>query len=290
MHPLVTEAVLPLGLFLMMFGMGLSLTRADFSRVLQAPKPALVGISSLLILVPSVGFALATVFDLPAELAAGLVLVAACPGGMFSNLMTDYARGNLALSVTLTAVTSVVSIFTIPGWTGLALRHHLGQQTAIALPFAQTLVPLLLFVLLPTALGMLVRSKAAAWASANTERIKNAAAAIVLVIMIYLASVQESEAIDNLPSLIAAVIVLNVTSVAIGATMAWMTRLDRPDRVAVAIEHAVRQEGTGIYIAASLIGSPMMALPLMLNSAVGMTIAVIVVLRQRLRKPAAELA
>lgn len=268
-------------------GMGLSLSTADFSRVLQARKPALVGLGSLIILVPGVGFAIAHAFSLPPEIAVGIVLVATCPGGMFSNLMTDYARGTLALSVTLTAVSSAIYIFTIPAWVDLALRVFTLPGADVGLPFAEVLAPLLLFVLTPIAIGMFVRARAPNWAEAHMGKVKNVAALIVLLIMIYIAASQPSDTIADLPRIVAAVLILNLASVAIAAIASRLTRLSGPDSVAVVMEHAVRQEGTGIYIAATLIGSPAMALPLLLNSGVGMLFALAVVAYKRRRRPSA---
>lgn len=290
MHTVITEAILPLGLFLMNVGMGLSLVKGDFIRVLQAPRPALVGIISILCLVPALGFLCASVFELPPQIAVGLILVATCPGGMFSNLMTDYARGNLALSITLTAVASTAYIFSVPAWTNLALNQFMHGGGAIDLPFVLTLVPLVLFVLLPIGLGMFIRSMAASWAHQNMGRIKNAAAIIVLAIMVYIAATQEPETIAHLPAIVTAVIALNLSSVVLAGVISRFARLSGPDTSSVIIEHAVRQEGTAIYIAVGLLGSHAMALPLLLNSAVGMTIAILVVLVSRRRFRHASLA
>ncbi|HMO74413.1 MAG TPA: bile acid:sodium symporter [Sphingopyxis sp.] len=285
----MTQILLPLGLFLIMFGMGLALRWDDFTRVFQMPRPFVVGTASILLLIPGVGFAVAAAFGLQGELAVGLILVAACPGGMFSNLMTDYAKGNVALSITLTAIVSMVAVLTIPFWAGLALEQYLADNTEIRLPFLDTVVPLVLFVLLPVALGMLAAAKATRWADRFGPAVKNVAALLVLTMMIYIAATQKSETVAELPVLIAAVVTLNLLSIAIAVIVSLLTRLQRQDVISVIMEHAVRQEGTGIYIAATLIGSSTMALPLLLNSGVGMTAAVVVVAlnRRRQRREAA---
>ena len=278
MNPVITDIALPLGLFLIMFGMGLSLKRADFARVLKVRKPVVIGVLSMLVLLPGLGFLFASVFNLPPEISVGLVLVATCPGGMFSNLMTDYGKGNLALSITLTAVISCIYIFTIPLWSSLALDvFTTDESVAIGLPFAQTFIPLALFVLLPIIIGMIVRSKAENWALAHAGKVKNAAAIIVAAIMIYIAFVQESETVENVPMILAAVIGLNLASVLIAAALGFAASLEKQDRLALIMEHAVRQEGTGIYIAATLIGSKAAAVPLLLNSLVGLSIALVLI-------------
>lgn len=278
MNPIITDIALPIGLFLIMFGMGLSLKRTDFARVLKVRKPVIIGVLSMLVLLPGLGFLFAHVFNLPPAISVGLVLVATCPGGMFSNLMTDYGKGNLALSITLTAVISCIYIFTIPAWSSLALDVFTsGDSVAIGLPFLQTFLPLALFVLLPIVIGMIVRSKAENWALAHAGKVKNTAAIIVAAIMIYIAFVQESETVENVPMILAAVIGLNLASVLIAAALGFFANLERKDRLALIMEHAVRQEGTGIYIAATLIGSKEAAVPLLLNSLVGLSIALILI-------------
>src|SRR5690606_15131194 len=132
-----SQLILPISLFVIMFGMGLSLTTTDFKRVAVYPKAVLVGVVGQMVLLPAVGFLIAAVLlDQPA-LAVGLVLLAACPGGTTSNLITHEARGDLALSVTLTAIVSVVTIMTIPLITGIAMRVFADVSTHVSLPVGQ---------------------------------------------------------------------------------------------------------------------------------------------------------
>lgn len=281
MNTVITELVLPAGLFLLMIGMGLSLRAADFLRVLREKRPVALGVSSMLIVLPGLGFLFANLFDLPPELAVGLVLVATCPGGMFSNLMSDYAKGNLALSITLTAFISTLYVFTIPFWSDLAISRFLSTNAAIGLPFTQTLAPLVLFVLVPIAVGMIVNARAPNWAGRWRSAVKNTAAAMVFIIMIFVASAQESDTVENLPTILMAVGALNIASVLFAAFIGWAGRLSRKDLVTLVIEHAVRQEGTGIYIAVTLLGNATMALPLLLNSLIGLCIAILIVIANR---------
>lgn len=110
----LTAVFLPLALFIIMLGMGLGLTVNDFKRVLVEPKAAVLGLIAQLIMLPVVGFFLASLFPLSPELAVGVVVLAACPGGPTSNLITYLVQGNVALSITLTAISSLITVFTIP--------------------------------------------------------------------------------------------------------------------------------------------------------------------------------
>ncbi|MCI4644613.1 MAG: bile acid:sodium symporter [Hyphomonadaceae bacterium] len=267
-----------------MIGMGLSLKLSDFLRVFREKWPVTLGVLSMLIVLPGLGFLMASMFELPPEIAVGIVLVATCPGGMFSNLMTDYARGNLALSITLTAVISTIYVFTIPFWSDLAIARFLATEAEIGLPFIQTLAPLVLFVLLPIAIGVLINTRAPSWAQRWRGMVKNTAAIIVFAIMIFVATSQDSETVENLPAIFIAVIALNLASVAFAAVVGWLGRLSARDMVALVTEHAVRQEGTGIYIAVTLLGSTTMALPLLLNSMVGLLLSLIIILLSRLHQ------
>lgn len=270
--PMVTDVLLPIALFLMMSGMGLALETNDFRRILEYPKAAILGIGSMLILVPALGFAIATWASLPPELSVGLILVATCPGGMFSNLLTHLGKANLALSIGMTAVVSSVYVFMVPIWTSLALTRFADQTAHVTPPIEKTIVPLALFVLAPIVIGMVIRSRKAEWAMRWEGRVRNVSALLVILIFIHLGMAQSDTISDDSKLVFPAVLILNLVTVAIAAAIALVGRLERKDGLAVVIEHAIRQEGTAIYVAATVIGSAQMALPLMINSGIGMAI------------------
>ena len=154
---LLKQLALPLALFTVLFGMGLSLVPADFRRVLLSPKAKIVGLTCQLVLLPLVAFALALVFRLPGELAVGLMVLAACPGGATSNVITHLAKGDTALSVTLTAISSMVCVFTIPWIVAFSMDWFLGSGAAVQLPFWKTLGQLTIVTIVPIICGMAVR-------------------------------------------------------------------------------------------------------------------------------------
>jgi len=125
---ILTKVVLPLALFVIMLGMGLALKLADFKRVTKQPKAFVVGLSAQMILLPLLGFALATWLALPPELAVGFMLLALCPGGTTSNLYTYLAKGDLALSISLTAVASLITPFSVPLVATLAISPRLPSE------------------------------------------------------------------------------------------------------------------------------------------------------------------
>jgi bile acid:Na+ symporter, BASS family len=275
---MVTDVILPITLFLMMTSMGMSLLVEDFKQVAQSPKAAIVGAVSMLLLLPVLGFVFATYSSLSPTLAVGLVLVATCPGGMFSNLLTHMGHGNLALSVSLTAVVSMVYVFTIPLWCALALRTFMGDAGAIEIAWHQTLLPLASVVLAPIAIGMLIRKRYEAFALRWEGVFKTIATLGVLAIFVATSMQQTDTIADDSSSLFLPVLLLNVASVTLAGVLALLARFERRDAIALMIEHGVRQEGTAILVAVSIVGSAEMALPLMLNAGIGLAISFVLLL------------
>ncbi|MEQ9230094.1 MAG: bile acid:sodium symporter, partial [Cyclobacteriaceae bacterium] len=160
----ITTIVLAVSLIIIMFGMGHSLTTDDFKRVFVEPKAILIGLINQLVILPLIGFLLISIFSVRAEIAIGLIILAACPGGPTSNLITHLAKGDTALSVSLTAISSFVTLLTIPFIINLGLRTVLGSSTEIQLDVVQTIAQVLVVVVIPVILGMLIRAKKEAFA------------------------------------------------------------------------------------------------------------------------------
>ena len=157
----MTQIAVNIAMFALMFGMGLTLVAADFKRIAKTPAPTLIGTLLQLVLMPIFGIALAKFFALPPLLAAGLVVLAALPGGMFSNIYVHLAKGNTALSVTLTATATLVTLFTLPLWIRVALTLGEGAATAAPLdmPVLETAAQLGLLTVVPVGLGMGARHR-----------------------------------------------------------------------------------------------------------------------------------
>ena len=153
----LTSVLLPIALAIIMLGLGLTLTVADFARVLRMPKAVLIALGTQVILLPLICFGLVKLFDLEPALAAGMMLLAASPGGTTANLFSHLAGGDVALNVSLTAVNSVLAVVTLPIVVNLSLDHFLGEGQ-IGLQPAKML-QVFAIVLVPVALGMLLRAK-----------------------------------------------------------------------------------------------------------------------------------
>jgi BASS family bile acid:Na+ symporter len=258
---LLTSLLLPLALAFVMLGMGLSLVPDDFKRILRDPLAVTLGSLCQIVLLPLIGALIAWLIPMQAELAVGLIVLAACPGGPSSNLITYLARGDVALSVTLTAVSSVVTVLTIPVLTNLALRHFLGQSAAFALPIGPTMLQILLITLLPISLGMLIRHRFPSTAR-RLERHMSRLASGLLALIIALLLLREG---DKLPGFLAqvgvAVLLLNLLAMLSGFLAGGLFRLPLNQRLCIAIEVGIQNGTLAIAITAGLLNNNEMAIP-----------------------------
>ena len=256
-----TTILLPTGLALVMLGMGLTLLPEDFQRVTRYPKSVVIGLVCQLILLPIVGFLIASSVPMQPEIAVGLMVLALCPGGPSANLVTYLAKGDVALAVTLTAFSSVITVFTIPLFVNLSLQYFVGQNAAIALPIGQTMLQIFVIALVPVGLGMLIRQKFPDLAR-RLEKVANRLATIFLALIILAIVLREW---NRLPSLIAqvgiAVVLLNVVSVLVGFWFGKLFNLKFAQRLCIAIDMGIQNGTLAIAITAGLLKNPDMAIP-----------------------------
>jgi BASS family bile acid:Na+ symporter len=267
---IIEHYLLPAALFLLMFALGASLTVANFLDVLRFRTALLVGIASLSLLVPAIGLFIAHSFQLDPILAVGVVMTAACPGGTFSNLLTHYARGDLALSISLTALTSLAAVITLPLYVGLALAQFVARNEAIALPFLDTVARIFSLTVVPVALGLWLHQRRPDVARRIADPLKNLAAILIVGCFLTLIVSQRAALADAARQVWAPIVCLNLAAISTGFALSMLFRLPVPRRAALTIEHAIKQEGTGIYVAITLLGLPLIALPLLMNSVCGL--------------------
>ncbi len=256
----LTQIGLPLALFIIMVGMGVSLTVADFRRVAEQPKGVAVGTALQLFGIPALGFAIGY-FAGGGMLAVGLVLVAALPGGTTSNVICYLARANLALSITLTVIASLVTILTLPVYVNWALQAFVGEGTELHLSTVKTLITLMVIVVIPVGLGMLLK-RIKPNAATRVEPIINVFSIVVLISIIVAILVVER---DNVGSWMQAawlpVLALNLGALAIGLIAGKLSGLVTADTLTTAVEVSIKNTTLGITIAVSLLGSSELALP-----------------------------
>lgn len=257
----LTAIFLPLALFIIMLGMGLGLTLDDFKRVFIEPKAVILGLIAQLILLPIVGFLLAMIFPLSPELAVGVMILAACPGGPTSNMVTYLVRGNVALSITLTAISSLITVFTIPLVVNLAMQKFMGEGVALQLPFLSAVIQIAVITLIPVALGMLLHYYAPKFAE-KVEKLVKWLSLFFLGLIIAALLVKERA---NVPSFFLQVggvtLTLNLLTMALGYAVAILGKLDSSSAKAITVEVGIQNGTLAIAVATTLLNSPTMAIP-----------------------------
>jgi len=258
MDSLIT-VFLPLALAIIMFSLGIGLTIDDFRRVFAAPKAFGIGALSQLVLLPVVAYAIAVAFRLPPELAVGLMILAFCPGGVTSNILTKFARGDLALSISLTGIISLVAVVTVPLLVAFAANHFMGVD-APAINVTSLAVSMFLITAVPVALGMLLRHFAAGLASAIEGFVEKLAVVLFVIVVVGALAANWTLFVQNLAVLGPAVVALNVALLAIGLGLARAFALDGRQATAISIETGIQNATLGITIG-SLIAEQAGALP-----------------------------
>jgi bile acid:Na+ symporter, BASS family len=270
----VGDVLLPASLWFIMFSMGLSLKLEDFGRVFSHRRALLVGAGSMLLLLPVLGTIIAVLFAPTAALAVGFILLATCPGGMLSNLMTDVAEGDLALSLSLSILVSLVYIFIVPFYAYGATSWFLGIDGIIEVPLLNSIARIFSITLLPVSLGVAVRRFWPTMAISAKPYVKWGATTILVIAFIAILTDQ----IDTLKAafgpLLFMVALMNLLALAMAFGLSRAARVNHPERIAICVEHLIRQEGTAIYIAVSILGSSEMSLPMIINTPVALVICI----------------
>jgi bile acid:Na+ symporter, BASS family len=258
---IVTDLLLPLALAVIMLGMGLNLVPNDFRRIWLNPLPVTVGLVNQLVLLPLMAFLLLVLFSLKFELAVGVMLLAACPGGPTSNLITHLAKGDIALSVSLTAITTVVSMFTIPLIINFSILHFMPAGEVVTLPLAGTILKLLLIAIIPISLGMLIRNFSFSLAR-NADRPVRIMSSVFFVLIIAGAIIKEREHLVEYFILAGPVTLsLNVLTLVLGYFSSKLFNLGLKQRITVSIESGIQNGTLAITIAATMLQNTAMTIP-----------------------------
>ena len=254
---------LPVSLFIIMIGMGLGLTVSDFVKEAHHPRAAIAGSVGQLLILPALGFLLAWGFGLSPALAVGLVILAACPGGATSNVITYLAKGNVALSIVVTAVASIATIMTLPLLVNQALSWQLGRSANVSMPVVDTIAMLVIIVLLPTGIGMLIRAKAPNLAL-RSEKMFNGFGAVVLLSLIVIISYGlRDQLVGLLIQAGPACLLLNTLGIGAGIGIARLAGVAKEDQLAIAVELGIKNSTIGILVATTILHSQEMAIPSM---------------------------
>jgi bile acid:Na+ symporter, BASS family len=256
----LTAVFLPLALVLIMFGVGLELRPSSFQTLLHRPRAVVIGLATQLVVVPLLGLSIVVFWPLKPELAVGIAIIAACPGGAVSNLVSYLSRADVALSVTLTALSSLVTVLTIPFIVNLALSVVMGSAP-VRLPLLTTSLKLFAVTVVPVAAGMLVRH-CRPEASRRAERFVGPLSMLFLAGVIVVAIASHSEDLPRYLAILAfPLLALNGTAIAAGWIAGKIGGLEIPQRRTLLIETGIQNGALGITIPAVWIGSSEMAIP-----------------------------
>jgi BASS family bile acid:Na+ symporter len=248
---LAAQIALPLALATIMGALGLSLTPADFRRVFVVPRGVAIGMANLLVISPFLGFFVATLYDLEPDLAVGLVIMAAAPGGTMAALLTHLARGETALSVTMTALSSVLALVTVPFYLGLSIAHFdsgvgddVNMVRVVGSVFAITIIPL-------TA-GMYFRARRTPWVIEHEPRIKKVTLSVFVLVVIG-AIVSEFEVItEHFADLALATLTLNVLAMSVAYAVSRVAGLNGRQTTAISLELGLHNSTLAIAVATSI--------------------------------------
>jgi BASS family bile acid:Na+ symporter len=275
----LTAIFLPLALGVIMLGMGMTLTINNFRKVALYPKAAIIGLICQLILLPLIGFGLAALLFTIPELAVGLILISLCPGGATSNLISHLAKADLALSISLTAISSIITNFSIPILLNIALAHYMTGEKAISLPFFKTFIQIFLVTIFPVVIGMIIKKKRPHFAL-KSERAMNIISTFFFVVILLAAILKEREnIIPYFEQAGVAAIILNLSALLMGFIIGKLFGLNKRQRSSIAIETGIQNGTLAIALALSpaILNNTQMAVPAAIYSLLMFVTAAVVI-------------
>lgn len=255
------KLLLPLSLAFIMFSMGLSLVLDDFRRVVVHPLAMGFGLLSQMLILPLIAFSLVSMFSLEPNLAVGLIILAACPGGITSNLLTQIAGGDSALSVSLTAVTSLAGVITIPLVVNLGMAWYAGSTDTLALPIGSMIGGVFLISTLPLVLGMSLRHFRREWAVRMEPTARKVAVFLFILIVAATFMGQWGSISEFFIEAGPVVIALNIATIASALAGARLLGLERRQAIAIGLECGLQNAAMGIFVAGTLLANGTMVIP-----------------------------
>ena len=253
--------MLPAAVFIIMFGLGLTLRITDFTYILKQPKAILIGLSAQIIALPLVAFLVAILFKLPPELAVGLMIISFSPSGSTSNMFTNLAKGDVALSISLTAITSLITPFTIPLFALLSMRYFLGSAGVVEIAFLKTFIQLLFIIILPVILGIFIVSKWKKAADKTEPLIRLFSVVFLFLIIVAIIVKNKAEMIGFFMQTGAAVLTLNIAVLGLGYWLARFFQLSKKQAISIGYEVGIQNAPLALIIAGTIIGNSTMMIP-----------------------------
>ena len=252
--------ILGIALSIIMIGMGLSLTIADFRRVVKFPLAVFVGFLNQIILLPIIAYALIRWLDVDSNTAIGIMVLSACPGGPTSNLLTHLAKGDTALSVTLTAINSIITIFTIPLIVSFSVQEF-GVNQGSFVPPTQDIIKLLIAVIaVPLSIGMLLKKFKPTFANKMDKPVRILSSLIIAAVIVGLVIKERANLVEYISNTFFIAISLNIATMLIGLLTALLVKLKFKQALTICLESG-NQNGTLAIGIAGALGNPAYGIP-----------------------------
>lgn len=251
---------MPIALGIIMLGLGLSLTVEDFKRVTKYPKAVTVALLCQMVLLPLLCFFIVKVTGLEAGLAVGLMLLAASPGGATANLYSHLAKGDVALNISLTAINSMLTLFTLPLIVNFSLDYFMSSGQYVPMQFTKV-VEVFAIVLIPVTIGMFIKNRWAQFATKMDKPVKIASALILIIIIVSVTIREKQVLVDYFSVLGIPVLLFNILSMAVGYFIPRFVNIEKKQSIAIGMEIGIHNGTLAIYIALSVLGNSMMSVP-----------------------------
>jgi BASS family bile acid:Na+ symporter len=257
---LLKTVVLPIALGIIMLGLGLSLTTEDFKRVLLYPKSIFIGLFCQMIILPIVCFGIAIGMGLSPEFSVGLMLLSASPGGATANLFSHLSKGDVALNISLTAVNSLLSLFTLPLIVNFSIDYFLSSGQVIPIQFAKV-IEVFAIVLIPVTLGMLIKSKNPLLSEKLDKPVKMISAIFLVIVILAAILAEKDKIVSYFQEVGLSALIFNVSSMLVGYFVPLMLKVPKKQAIAIGMEIGIHNGTLAIFIAISVIGSQIISIP-----------------------------
>lgn len=259
---IIGQIFLPVSLAIIMFGMGLTLVIGDFIRIFTYPKAVLVGLINQIILLPIIGFSIVVLFKLSPTMATGVMILSLCPGGPTSNLITQVSRGNIGLSVTLTALASLITVFTIPVLLSEAIAYFTGNTgVVIELPVLQTMLQILVITVIPIAIGMIIRKRNEGFALRMEKPMRTASTILFVIIFLLIIIANKDNLVQAMKEVGLATLLLNLLTMGLGFLTAKLFGIAGNSQITITIESGIQNGTLAFVIATTILNNFEMGLP-----------------------------
>lgn len=259
---IIGQIFLPVSLAIIMFGMGLTLVIGDFIRIFTYPKAVLVGLINQIILLPIIGFSIVVLFKLSPTMATGVMILSLCPGGPTSNLITQVSRGNIGLSVTLTALASLITVFTIPVLLSEAIAYFTGNTgVVIELPVLQTMLQILVITVIPIAIGMIIRKRNEGFALRMENPMRTASTILFVIIFLVIIIANKDNLVQAMKEVGLATLLLNLLTMGLGFLTAKLFGIAGNSQITITIESGIQNGTLAFVIATTILNNFEMGLP-----------------------------